>query len=144
MRAVWVRLLNLFRRDAGERESADELAAHLQAHDDDDTDAGMPADGGAPSGASCPSAKAVEKEWTLALVLRKRIVPVLLDIIPLPAELKEFQWIDLSRALNVHAGAHKPHHELGPLLREVPVAFPELDLQELDKQLVSIGLGTAG
>src|ERR1043166_3304149 len=90
------------------------------------------------------ASKAVEKEYRLAVCAQKRIVPVLLDITPLPAELREFQWVDLSRALNVHFGGYRPHHEYAPILRVAPESFPQLDMRELDRQLLRMAFGAAG
>jgi TIR domain len=87
---------------------------------------------------------AVQKEYHLAVSAQKRVVPVLLDITPLPEELREFQWVDLRRALYVHFGAHRPHHEFASILRVAPESFPELDLRELDRQLLRMAFGDAG
>ncbi len=75
----------------------------------------------------------VRREYQLALERKKRVVPVLLDITPLPPELRAFQWIDLSRHLSVHIGMARDHQEQGRFLRDL--LFDD-DLRGIDRRLL--------
>ena len=49
--------------------------------------------------AAAADSKSVEEEYSLALSLRKRIVPVLLDDTPLTTTLAQYQWADLRKVV---------------------------------------------
>jgi hypothetical protein len=44
----------------------------------------------------------IEFEWTTALRAGKAVAPILLDATPMPAELQEFQWLDLQMLRRAH------------------------------------------
>lgn len=50
--------------------------------------------------AAAVDSKAVEEEYTLAITLGKRVVPVLLDDTPLLGALRQYQWVDLRTVIN--------------------------------------------
>jgi hypothetical protein len=62
----------------------------------------------------------VRKEYRLALQLRKRIVPLILDTpARLPKELERFQWIDFSAEIMHTIGVHRSHEKKAEYLADV-------------------------